>query len=73
MNKTPLTPEEVQEAADQFFPLFDIVLRNMPEGSRTEDTLKVMETICGLAHKMRAEKEQAAIPFGFNKNKESQE
>jgi len=73
MNKTPLTPEEVQEAADRFFPLFDIVLRNMPEGSKTEDCLKVMETLCGLAHKMRAEKEQEAMPFGFNKNKESQE
>ena len=27
----PLTPEEVSEAAKQFFPLFDIVHRNMPE------------------------------------------
>lgn len=73
MNKTPLTPEEVNEAAKQFFPLFDIVLRNMPEGSTTEDTLKVMETVCSLAHKLRAEKEQEVIPFGFNKNKQSQE
>jgi hypothetical protein len=67
MNKEPLTPEEVLEASNQFFPLFDIVHRNMPEGSKTEDTLKVMETVCTLAHKLRAEKEEQTAPFGFNK------
>jgi hypothetical protein len=72
MNKAPLTPEEVQKAADQFFPLFDIVHRNMPEGSNTEDTLKVMESICSLAHKLRATEEENQ-PFGFNKNKEKTE
>ena len=27
----PLTPDEVNDAAKEFFPLFDIVHRNMPE------------------------------------------
>ena len=67
MNKDPLSPEEVQEAADRFFPLFDIIHRNMPEGSKTEDSLKVMESVCNLAFKMRLEKEEASAPFGFNK------
>lgn len=67
MNKNPLSPEEVQEAANEFFPLFDIVHRNMPEGSTTEDTLKVMETICKLAQKKRMDKEEESTPFGFNK------
>ena len=67
MNKDPLSPEEVQEAADRFFPLFDIIHRNMPEGSKTEDALKVMESVCNLAFKMRLEKEEASVPFGFNK------
>ena len=66
MNLKPLTPEEVSTAAEQFFPLFEIVLTRMPEGSTTEDTLKVMESVCGLAHKLRAEEEK--IKFGFNKN-----
>jgi len=69
MNKDPLTPEEVQAAADKFFPLFDIILKNMPEGSKTEDCLKVMESVCGLAHKMRLEKDSEG-PFGFNKKTE---
>ena len=39
----------------------------MPEGSKTEDALKVMESVCALAHKMRLEEEESAAPFGFNK------
>jgi hypothetical protein len=66
MNPKPLTPEEVSVAAEQFFPLFEIVRTRMPEGSTTEDTLKVMESICGLAQKLRTEEEK--IKFGFNKN-----
>ena len=66
MNPKPLTPDEVQKAAEQFFPLFDIVRNRMPANSTTEDTLKVMETVCGLAQKLRAEEEK--IKFGFNKN-----
>ena len=66
MNNKPLTPEEVTKAAEQFFPLFDIVRNRMPLNTTIEDTLKVMETVCGLAHKLRTEEEK--IKFGFNKN-----
>jgi hypothetical protein len=65
MNQKPLTPEEVTKAAEQFFPLFDIVRTRMPEGSKTEDTLKVMETVCTLAQKLRLEEEKSE--FGFTK------
>lgn len=70
MNQKPLTPEEVQKAADQFFPLFDIVNKHMPSNSTTEDTLKVMETVCALAQKLRLEEEKTN--FGFNKKNESE-
>ena len=40
----PLTPGEVNDAAKEFFPLFDIVHRSMPENCTVEDTIKVMET-----------------------------
>lgn len=69
MNPKPLTPEEVQKAAEQFFPLFDIVHTRMPEGSKTEDTLKVMETVCSLAQKLRLEEEKSE--FGFNKKQQT--
>jgi hypothetical protein len=67
VNTKPLTTEEVTEAAEQFFPLFDIVRNQMPVESTIEDTLKVMETVCNLAQKLRVQKELEAQPFGFNK------
>jgi hypothetical protein len=66
MNSKPLTPEEVTKASEQFFPLFEIVRNNMPTNSTTEDTLKVMETVCALAQKLRVQEEK--IKFGFNKD-----
>ena len=52
----PLTREEVVEASDIFFPLFDEVHKRMPKGSTTEDTLRVMESVAKLGHKQRADK-----------------
>ena len=64
----PLTVEEMQAAADIFFPLFDVVASQMSE-AKTEDILKVMENIAKLAHKKRDEKrdEEKKLKFGFNK------
>ena len=66
----PLTKEEMEGAADVFFPLFNVVLSRMPEGSTTEDTLKIMESVAKLGHKFRADKkdEEKALKFGFNKD-----
>ena len=65
----PLTPEEVNNAAKEFFPLFDIVHRNMPENCTVEDTIKVMETVCSMAQKRRAYDQGNVGPFGFNKER----
>lgn len=48
-----LTHEEVAAAADIFFPLFNEVHSRMPDGSTTEDTLKVMKNVVELGHKTR--------------------
>ena len=42
MKYDPLTDEEVNDAAKEFFPKFDIIHRQMPENCTVEDTLKVM-------------------------------
>lgn len=66
----PLTIDEMTTAAETFFPLFDVVLKRMPENSKVEDILKVMETVAKLGHKNRADKllEEKSLAFGFNKN-----
>jgi hypothetical protein len=69
----PLTPEEVNDAAKEFFPLFDIVNRNMPENCTVEDTIKVMETVCDMAQKRRNFDTPGVGPFGFNKKSKEKE
>ena len=70
----PLTKDEVIAAANIFFPLFNEVHSRMPEGSTTEDTLKVMENVAKLGHKQRADRllKERAIEFGFNKKQEDE-
>lgn len=71
----PLNLQEIQEASDIFFPLFNEVHARMPKGSTTEDTLHVMESIAKLGHKQRADKaeEEKALKFGFNKEEEDED
>jgi len=71
----PLTSEEITEAADIFFPLFNIVDERMPERASTEDTLKVMESVAKLAQKERVKKreEAAKLKFGFNRNNSTED
>ena len=70
----PLTLEEVTAAAEMFMPLFDAVYSRMPEGSRVEDCLQVMESVAKLGHKLRTDKadEEKKLKFGFNKTKEDE-
>lgn len=68
----PITVEEMQEAIEQFMPLFNLVFKEMPEGSTTEDTLKTMEACVKLGHQLRRKKKTTA-PFGFNKAEESED
>ena len=68
----PLTPSEVNDAAKEFFPLFDIVNRNMPENCTVDDTIKVMETVCIMAQKRRKFYTPGVGPFGLNKKLENE-
>lgn len=67
----PLSVNEIKEAAETFFPLFDVVHKKMPKGSTVEDSLKVMESVAKLAFKHRQDNKEEG-PFGFNKNDESE-
>ena len=72
----PLNIEEMTEAADEFFPLFDVVLPKMKmRGGSVEDALKVMETIAKLGHKRREDKlaKEKELAFGFNKKEDDKD
>ena len=65
----PLSPAEVEAAADCYFELSDVVLSRAPEGTSIEDAIKLSESIFAYAHKRRAlaKEEGITAPFGFNK------
>jgi len=73
MNTKPLTLEEVTEAADVFFPIYEYVKGRLPAETKVEDVLKVAENVCTLAQKLRVQKEAEAQPFGFNKKQQKVE
>lgn len=69
----PLTLDEMAVAADLFIDRFNIIKTRMPITATTEDTLKVMENVAKLGHKLRADKaeEERLGRFGFLKGKEA--
>lgn len=67
----PLTVEEMKDAADIFFPLYEVISKQIKDAT-VEDKLKIMENVAKLGHKRRAEKllEDKSTKFGFNKEQE---
>ncbi len=65
----PVTLEEYQGAAEEFFPKYFFVAKELGEGAKTEDILKVMESLGAVALKLRLEEDKVA-PFGFKKEQD---
>lgn len=64
-----LTLEDYEKAGEEFWPKYWYVAKELGENAKTEDILKVMETLGGVALKVKLE-EKMTGPFGFNKKKE---
>ena len=64
-----LTVEDYKKAGEELWPKYWYVSKEMGEGAKPEDILKVMETIGGVALKLKLEEN---IPFGFNKKKKDE-
>ena len=61
----PITLEEYKEVGPDFFEKYFYVAKELGECAKTEDILKVMESLAGLVMKKRAEKKKVSL--GFNK------
>jgi len=59
----PITLEEYQGAAEEFFPKYFFVAQELGEGVNAEDILKVMESLAGVAMRKRTEEEKNSIGF----------
>lgn len=59
----PLSVDEVRQARDKFFEVYDVVKERMDSDASLDDIMKVMKEVCELGHKLR----KVEDPFGFNK------
>ena len=69
--KLDITVEDYQKAGEEFWPKYWYVAKELGEGARAEDILKVMESLASTA--MREKVENTIGPFGFNKKTETDE
>ena len=60
-----LTLEDYQKAGETFWPKYWYIAKELGEGAKPEDILKVMEAVGGVA--LRLSLEEKETPFGFNK------
>ena len=68
-----LTLEDYQKAGEHFWSKYWYVAKELGEDAKTEDILKVMESLGGVAAKLKMEeKEESAGPFGFNKKTDAE-
>lgn len=61
-----LTLEDYEKAGEHFWSKYWYVSKELGEGAKTEDILKVMETLGAVALQFKKEKDDSG-PFGFNK------
>ena len=66
-----LTLDDYQIAGEQFWPKYWYVAKELGEDAKSEDILKVMEALGGVALRLALEDKEG--PFGFNKKKEEEE
>ena len=64
----PITVEDYKEVADDFFDKYNFVAERLPENTRAEDVIKIMQNLAGLVAKKRAESKVGTI--GFIKDEE---
>ena len=65
-----LTLEDYQAAGETFWPKYWYVAKELGEGARAEDILKILESIGTVALRLKMEEKEG--PFGFNKKEEEE-
>lgn len=66
-----LTLEDYQKAGETFWPKYWYIAKELGEDAKSEDILKVMEAVGGVALRLALEEKEG--PFGFNKKKDNED
>lgn len=67
-NKT-ITVEDYEKYGKEFLDKYFWIAKELGEGAKAEDILKIMESLGALVIKKRLEEEETEGGFGFNKTK----
>ena len=59
----PVTLDEYLVAGEEFWPKYWYVAKELGEGAKAEEVLKVMESLAGVAMRIRSEEERNTIGF----------
>ena len=59
----PVTLEEYQTAGEEFWPKYWAVAKELGEGVKPEQVLKVMEALSGVALRKRSEDDKKTLGF----------
>ena len=65
MNNNKITVEDYEEVAPEFFDKYFYVAKQLGEGAKPEDIIKIMQNLAGLVMKKREEDKK--VTLGFNK------
>ena len=65
MKDKPITVEDYEKYGKEFFDKYFYIAKELGEGAKAEDILKIMETLAMVVTKKRMETEGKIGPFGF--------
>lgn len=65
MKDKAITVEDYKKYGDEFFDKYFYVAKQLGEGAKAEDILKIMESLGAVVMKKRAEETGKIGPFGF--------
>jgi len=68
MKDKPVTVEDYEKYGKEFFDKYFYVAKELGEGAKAEDILKIMESLAMVVMKKRSEEEGKVGPFGFIRN-----
>ena len=68
MKDKPVTVEDYEKYGKEFFDKYFYIAKELGEGAKAEDILKIMESLAMVVMKKRSEEEGKIGPFGFIRN-----
>ncbi len=70
MKDKSITVEDYEKYGNEFFDKYFYIAKQLGEGAKAEDILKIMESLAAVVMKKKLESEGKIGPFGFIRNED---